>query len=302
MVSNENSRRPLEEWAKSIQHRLDVAYEESKSILDHPGAIGAIREDVVRNILESFLPPSVQIGTGQIIDSTGKLSNQVDIVIARGTAPAFRFMGNISAFLFETVVATIEIKSMLYKDKLLEALDNSFTVKSLTYLLNVRSKGRKIFDDAFKWVASIGGIEKLDVSLYDPNSENTLDCPEETWKVIFFVYYWLHWANGDFANRELVEKMKPFLGKADFDFFVAVLGFVLKEKDVSVLLTGEHKKASEIKEEFFNKLFEYLHYDDVPPQTFVLAYGGYEKLDHLLGEVRVWYEKKSPNCGMVAVT
>ena len=282
---------PLIEWAKSIQKRLNSEYEESKSVLSHPGAIGVIREEIIRNILESFLPPSIQIGTGQIIDSTSNLSNQVDIVLARGTAPAFRFKGNITAFLYETVYATIEIKSMLYRDKLIEALDNSRSVKELTYLLNVRAKGRRIFDEAFNWVDSIGGISQLDLSLQEPNLENTLDCPEEIWKVIFFVYFWLHWEKGDFTSQETVEKMRPFLQRADFDLFANLIAFLLKEADISNVLSKEYQKSKIIRAEFFNKLFECLHYDDIPPHTFVLAYGGYENLETLVTQVKNWYDQ-----------
>lgn len=291
MTLDLNIKNPLEEWAKSVQHRLNAGYEESRSVLNHQGAVGAIREEIIRSVLKSFLPQTVQIGTGQVVDSTGKLSNQVDIVIARGNAPAFRFIGNVSAFLHETVFATIEVKSMLYRDKLLESLDNSRTVKELTYLLGVRSKGKKIFDEAFAWVDSVGGLDKLDTGLYNPQPENVLDCPEEIWKVIPFIHYWLHWQNGDFMNAEKVEKMRPFIAKADFDFFIALLALTLKEKDVAIILSKKFSTASKIRNEFFTSLFEYLHSDDLPPQTFIFAYGGYENLDNLINEVRVWYDQ-----------
>jgi len=290
-------KRPLLEWAKSIQNRLNVEYEESKSVLNHPGALGAIREEIVRNILESFLPPLVQIGTGQVIDSAGVLSNQVDIVIAKGAAPAFRFKGAISAFLYETVLATIEVKSMLYQDKLVEALENSRSVTTLMYTLSIRSKGKKIFDDAFSWIDSIGGLVELDRGIQEPNLENALGCPDEIWNIVYFIYYWLHWEKGHFSDKEYFKRLTPFIENPEFDLFVNLLASVLNEKDTFKVLTKEFTKASAIKDEYFDRLYEYLSSDKLIPSTFILAYGGYEKLENLVSEVKNWYDQNHNEVG-----
>jgi hypothetical protein len=137
MTDLQDIRKPFGEWARSVQSRLNYEYEASKSVLTQGSILGAIREGVVRDILSKFLPRSVEIGTGQVVDIEGKLSRQVDIIIAKDTTPVFRFEGNMSAFLAETVLATIEVKSMMHREKLRESLENSKSVKELTYIINI---------------------------------------------------------------------------------------------------------------------------------------------------------------------
>src|SRR5947207_2000260 len=132
MTDTDKIQKPFGDWAKSIQKRLNLEYEASSSILSHGSAIGTIREKIVEEILLSFLPRSLEIGTGQIVNLQGDLSGQIDIIIAKDTTPVFRYAGGISAFLLETVLATIEVKSMMHGSKLHEALNNSRSVKSLT--------------------------------------------------------------------------------------------------------------------------------------------------------------------------
>lgn len=46
-----------------------------------PGLVGSAREKATRQKLETLLPPLVGVGTGCIIDSYGKTSKQMDIVL-----------------------------------------------------------------------------------------------------------------------------------------------------------------------------------------------------------------------------
>ncbi len=51
-------------------------------LLHHPGELGTDREEVVRNFLRSYIPRRFEVSTGFIFDANGKLSEQLDIIIA----------------------------------------------------------------------------------------------------------------------------------------------------------------------------------------------------------------------------
>ncbi len=282
--------KPFGDWAKSIQKRLNYEYGASRSVLNQATILGSIREAVVRDILSKFLPHSIEIGTGQVIDSLGNLSDQIDIIVYRGTTPAFRFEGGVSAFLYEGVLATIEIKSMLYREKLQEWLNNSKSVKELTYLMHIRTKGKRIFEEAFEWVMSVGGLEELERRLAEPSLTNAIGCPEDIWQVLRFVQYWLHWADGSLQKPETYSRLGIW-ETTEFDFFMHLLQFTLKRDDPLDVITKDPARAEEIKEDFFQSLYEYMLLENLPPATFILAYGGYENPNAMVEEVKNWYEQ-----------
>lgn len=295
MTNIQNIRKPFGDWARSVQSRLNYEYEASKSVLTHGSVLGAIREGVIRDILSRFLPRSVEIGTGQVVDIMGELSGQVDIIVARDTTPVFRFEGNMSAFLAETVLATIEVKSMLYREKLHESLENSKSVKELTYIMHVSAKGSNLFQETFKWVAHSGGLEQIEERMVEPSLVSTLGCPDDIWSILHFVRYWLHWEKGHFRDPQYFKKLGEILENTDFDFFVDLLQYVTKQQESFNLLTSGFNKHKNIKKEFFDRLYEYVLYEHLPPSTIVLAYGGYENLRNMVEEVKSWYDNNRSN-------
>ncbi|WP_324729822.1 DUF6602 domain-containing protein [Pseudomonas chlororaphis] len=100
----------------------------------HSLHIGSPREAFIREFLETHLPSTVAIGTGEIIDSTSSPKaprNQFDIVIYRKDFPKLDLGGGISAFLVESVIATIEIKSTLDEQGLEQAIKAAQSAKKL---------------------------------------------------------------------------------------------------------------------------------------------------------------------------
>src|SRR5258708_27826595 len=297
VTNDDKFKAPFGNWAKSVQQRLNYEYAASRSILTHSSTIGAIREEVIRDILSKFLPLSVEIGTGQLVDSVGNLSDQVDIVIAKNSTPVFRFGGGVSAFLYDTVLATIEVKSMLYRDKLKEALENSFSVKNLIHVVDIRSKGPRLFNQAFDWVTNIGGLNELEQRLLHPSLTNTLDLPDDIAYVLAYVRYWLHWTEGDYQNPEIFQKFPDIFNEPEFDFFTNLLCYTFNENNSFAVLTSFQSRSDEIRIRFFEKLYEYLLYEEMPPATFVLAYGGYQNIKSMVDEVRSWYLKNKAKVG-----
>jgi hypothetical protein len=96
---------------------------------------GTPREAFVRKFLQDHLSERVAIGTGEIIDAKSLPNhprNQIDIVIYKRDYPKLDFGGGISGFLAESVVATIEVKSLLDRAAMLQSMGTAKTVKALT--------------------------------------------------------------------------------------------------------------------------------------------------------------------------
>lgn len=96
---------------------------------------GTPREAFVREFLQHHLPSTLEIGTGELIDhaSTADVPRrQHDIVVFKRNFPKLNFGGGISAFLAESVLATIEVKSVLDKTGLRQAMTSAQATKALT--------------------------------------------------------------------------------------------------------------------------------------------------------------------------
>lgn len=95
---------------------------------------GTPRELFVREFLQTHLGHFASFGTGEIIDQDsrpGQDRNQVDIVIYKSGYPKLDFGGGISAFLAESVIATIEVKSVLDEAAVAQAVKTAKAIKSL---------------------------------------------------------------------------------------------------------------------------------------------------------------------------
>jgi uncharacterized protein DUF6602 len=95
---------------------------------------GTPREALIKQFLEGHVSSRVSIGTGEIIDAESRprdARNQFDIVIYRNEFPRIDLGSGINAFLAESVVATIEVKSLLTEEELGKAVDAAHTAKCL---------------------------------------------------------------------------------------------------------------------------------------------------------------------------
>ncbi len=95
---------------------------------------GTPREAFLKQYLETHLSERVALGSGEIIDAASlpnEKRNQMDIVIYKREYPKLHFGGGINAFLAESVVAIIEVKSVLTKEELRKATLAAANVKRL---------------------------------------------------------------------------------------------------------------------------------------------------------------------------
>lgn len=119
----------IREWFDNLQTMLKNDIKHS-STLQHPSDTGDDREEIVKKTLRRFLPESVSVGSGTVIDSNGRKSKSVDIVIYDPRYPVFH-MQRKSIFPVESVFSTIEVKSILKKDTIKDALENCSSVLDL---------------------------------------------------------------------------------------------------------------------------------------------------------------------------
>lgn len=107
---------------------LDTLYKGSL-VPGSTGNTGDNREDIVREWLENHIPRRVtaEFG-GKIIDATGYLSDQVDLVIYDNSMPHFGTFPR-SYFFSEGVNVAIQVKSILTSKELKLAIENLVSVK-----------------------------------------------------------------------------------------------------------------------------------------------------------------------------
>ncbi len=117
----------LESFVRQTVERLQVA-----ALLEHPGEVGRAREEALRDHLRSFLPPSLGVTTGFVIDALGQRSRQVDIIIHFADYHAVFMVSGIPRVPIEAVIAVIEVKSdARSRQVLLDCYENLRSVKSL---------------------------------------------------------------------------------------------------------------------------------------------------------------------------
>lgn len=114
------------------QHLLQISKIPANS--GHMLHRGTPREAFIKEFLTGHLSAKVAVGTGEIIDANSlprQSRNQFDIVIYKADYPKIDLGGGISAFLAESVVATIEVKSLLTNAELDVAINSANKVKHL---------------------------------------------------------------------------------------------------------------------------------------------------------------------------
>jgi hypothetical protein len=98
----------------------------------HSGTTGSLRELLIQRFLRPHLPAHVSIRAGVIIDSAGNRSSQQDCVIVDGRFPLIDIGSDTEALILaESVLATVEVKSFLDKDRLLTSLTDAMSTKRL---------------------------------------------------------------------------------------------------------------------------------------------------------------------------
>lgn len=144
-----------------------LAISEVASNTGHNIHRGTPREVFIKEFLESHLSEKLGIGSGEIIDANSKprqARNQIDIVIYRKEYPRLTIGGGITAFLAESVVATIEVKSVLNEAAIEQVVGAAKSIKQLN----------RSFETCFETGHEKPGILSYVVAYEGPSSHETI--------------------------------------------------------------------------------------------------------------------------------
>jgi len=112
------------------QMRSDI--DKARKALNHAGLKGSAFEETFRNFLREYLPRSLDVSTGQIIDSHGRFSRQLDIIISDASKTPILFRsGDLRVVPVECVYAVVEVKAFLDKGELEGVYTNMESVRRL---------------------------------------------------------------------------------------------------------------------------------------------------------------------------
>lgn len=128
---------------KRLIEHLDInrnalnEYSRITEIVKHKTVIGSTREAIISAFLSQNLPKFIEFYSGEIFDSNDNESGQIDIILNPITSPKLNLYNSLNLFPAESVLAAIEIKSLLDKPRLWESLNNCEKTKKL----EVKRKG-----------------------------------------------------------------------------------------------------------------------------------------------------------------
>ncbi|GBF29730.1 hypothetical protein MnTg03_01306 [bacterium MnTg03] len=148
----------FDEWSQIISRFLKAEADLLTSVAKHDIEADSPRSAFIRSVLELFLPSSYAIGSGRIIDSSGNSSDSINIVIYRRDFPRLNLPGSADVFIYESVLATIEVRTKLVRKTLFQALDTCVSVAELKsgmspeVLKNIAAHNKLTLNDQNKYV------------------------------------------------------------------------------------------------------------------------------------------------------
>lgn len=110
---------------------MQIKFDSIRDEYNHKGNMGSNIEQIVRNFLTEFLPPTNRIGEGEVIDSFDNVSNQLDIIITNDGHPYLNDLSKPSKFFIEGVSFAGEVKTSLTSQELTTTLDKCLSFKNL---------------------------------------------------------------------------------------------------------------------------------------------------------------------------
>lgn len=114
----------------------------AQKALIHAGLKGGANEETVRKFLRQYLPKTLDITTGILVDSEGGQSRQLDIIVCDSAkTPIFYQSGETRVIPIECAYAVIEVKAFLDKPEIEKSYTNMLSVKSLTKKAYFDQKG-----------------------------------------------------------------------------------------------------------------------------------------------------------------
>ena len=120
-------------YAAQVGREL-VASFEGAGLATTPGQVGSAREVPIREKLEQILPAGIGVGSGFVIDSFGRTSRQIDVILyEKMLCPRFCINRDefTSFYPCEGVFAVGEVKSVLNSGSIRDIFEKVYSVKTL---------------------------------------------------------------------------------------------------------------------------------------------------------------------------
>lgn len=113
---------------------LKASLQKIRIAIEHNLTTGMGAEEAVRNFLRAHLPESIGIGTGQIVDSNGHTTKQIDVVLFDAARTPILFTSEenqVRVFPAEGVIGVIEVKAKVTGADLPDIIEHMKSVKKL---------------------------------------------------------------------------------------------------------------------------------------------------------------------------
>lgn len=133
----------LEKIFDHMSQKMNIEWDRIKNSMSHPSLKGTALENEFKKFLRSYLPKSLEISSGIVIDSSGNESKQLDVIIHDASKTPFMFNEeDVQVIPIECVYAVIEVKANIESAKKVhEIFENMKSVKDLEKTSYVRPVG-----------------------------------------------------------------------------------------------------------------------------------------------------------------
>lgn len=123
---------PYRRALSSAQNKLTAAIDQIRLSIPHSAEIGTLIEQQFRSQLEEILPEKIGVSHGFVVDSSGGVSKQMDIILYdRLNTPRIFASDGAQMFPVEATYACGEIKTKLNSKELTDSFEKCLSYKSL---------------------------------------------------------------------------------------------------------------------------------------------------------------------------
>ena len=124
---------PYRSVLSTAQHKMSTAIAQIRTSIPHAGETGDLVERVFRTQLIEVLPEKVGVSNGFVVDSTGDVSRQMDVILYdRLNTPRIFTSEGAQMFPVETTYACGEIKTDMNSEQLTDTFRKCQSYKSLS--------------------------------------------------------------------------------------------------------------------------------------------------------------------------
>lgn len=122
----------ITEIFNEVAKQMRSDFEKARMAVKQPSLKGASNEEIFRSFLKNYLPRSLDVTTGILVDAKGNDSRQLDVIISDSAkTPIFYSGGGFRVIPVECAYAVIEVKAYLNVNELDRVFQNMESVRNL---------------------------------------------------------------------------------------------------------------------------------------------------------------------------